>query len=114
MKGIEELVPLGPLHQPANIAGIKACQAVMPNKPNVAVFDTAFHQTMPAKAYMYALPYEYYQKYGIRKYGGRDAEVPGQEAGGLQVHHLPSGQRLFPERDCGRQGCGYLHGSDPA
>ena len=50
MKGIEDLVPLGPLHQPANIAGIKACQAVMPAKPNVAVFDTAFHQTMPKKA----------------------------------------------------------------
>ena len=51
MRGIEDLVPLGPLHQPANIAGIKACQAVMPTKPNVAVFDTAFHQTMPKKAF---------------------------------------------------------------
>ena len=69
MKGIEELVPLGPLHQPANIAGIKACQAVMPTKPNVAVFDTAFHQTMPQKAYLYGLPYEYYEKYKVRRYG---------------------------------------------
>ena len=119
MKGIEELVPLGPLHQPANIAGIKACQAVMPNKPNVAVFDTAFHQTMPKKAFLYGVPYEYYTSLKVRRHEpplhrGRDAEVPGQEAGGLQVHHLPPGQRLFPERDCGRQGCGYLHGSDPA
>ena len=69
MKGIEDLVPLGPLHQPANIAGIKACQAVMPTKPNVAVFDTAFHQTMPPKAYLYGLPLDYYKKYKVRRYG---------------------------------------------
>ena len=69
MKGIEELVPLGPLHQPANIAGIKACQAVMPNKPNVAVFDTAFHQTMPKKAFLYGVPYEYYTSLKVRRYG---------------------------------------------
>ena len=59
MAAIEECNPLAPLHNPANITGIKACQAVMPGVPMVAVFDTAFHQTMPAKAYMYALPYEY-------------------------------------------------------
>ena len=69
MKGIEELVPLGPLHQPANIAGIKACQAVMPTKPNVAVFDTAFHQTMPKKAFLYGVPYEYYTSLKVRRYG---------------------------------------------
>ncbi len=69
MKGIEELVPLGPLHQPPNIAGIRACQQVMPGKPNVAVFDTAFHQTMPPKAYLYAVPYEYYTKFKVRRYG---------------------------------------------
>ena len=69
MKGIEELVPLGPLHQPANIAGIKACQAVMPTKPNVAVFDTAFHQTMPKKAFLYGVPYEYYTNLKVRRYG---------------------------------------------
>ena len=69
MKGIEELVPLGPLHQPANIAGIKACQSVMPTKPNVAVFDTAFHQTMPEKAYLYGVPYEYYKTLKVRRYG---------------------------------------------
>ena len=69
MKAIEELVPLGPLHQPPNIAGIKACQAVMPGKPNVAVFDTAFHQTMPPKAFLYAVPYEYYKTLKVRRYG---------------------------------------------
>ncbi|MBQ2989683.1 MAG: acetate kinase [Clostridia bacterium] len=69
MKAIEDLVPLGPLHQPPNIAGIKACQAVMPGKPNVAVFDTAFHQTMPPKAYLYAIPYEYYTNLKVRRYG---------------------------------------------
>lgn len=69
MKGIEDLVPLGPLHQPANIAGIKACQAVMPTKPNVAVFDTAFHQTMPKKAFLYGVPYEYYKDLKVRRYG---------------------------------------------
>ncbi|MBR5289092.1 MAG: acetate/propionate family kinase, partial [Clostridia bacterium] len=60
---------LGPLHQPPNIAGIKACQAVMPGKPNVAVFDTAFHQTMPPKAFLYAIPYEYYKNLKVRRYG---------------------------------------------
>ena len=69
MMAIEELVPLGPLHQPPNIAGIKACQAVMPGKPNVAVFDTAFHQTMPPKAFLYAVPYEYYKTLKVRRYG---------------------------------------------
>ncbi len=59
----------GPLHNPANLTGIKACQAIMKDVPQVAVFDTGFHQTMPDYAYMYALPYEYYEKYGIRRYG---------------------------------------------
>ena len=63
---IRELAPLAPLHNPANIIGIRACQALMPNVPMVGVFDTAFHQTMPEKAYLYGLPYEYYEKYGIR------------------------------------------------
>ena len=69
MKGIRECIPLAPLHNPANITGIEACKEVMPNTPMVAVFDTAFHQTMPGKAYMYAIPYEYYQNDGIRRYG---------------------------------------------
>lgn len=66
---VRECFDLGPLHNPANLIGIEACEEAMPDKPQVAVFDTAFHQTMPQKAYMYALPYEYYEKYNIRKYG---------------------------------------------
>ena len=69
MAAIEECIPLAPLHNPANITGIKACQKVMPGVPMVAVFDTAFHQTMPAKSYIYALPYEYYEKDKVRRYG---------------------------------------------
>ncbi len=66
---VKECYPVAPLHNPANIIGIEAVEELMPGTPNVAVFDTAFHQTMPAKAYMYALPYEDYEKYGIRRYG---------------------------------------------
>ncbi|MBM7644817.1 acetate kinase [Scopulibacillus daqui] len=69
LKAIEEVSDLAPLHNPANITGIKAFQKVLPNVPAVAVFDTAFHQTMPEKSFLYSLPYEYYEKYGIRKYG---------------------------------------------
>ena len=69
MAAIEECNPLAPLHNPANIIGIRACQELMPGTPMVAVFDTAFHQTMPAAAYMYALPYEYYEKDKVRRYG---------------------------------------------
>ncbi len=68
-KAIEECSALAPLHNPANLLGIDACRELMPNVPMVAVFDTAFHQTMPKCAYMYAIPQEYYKKYGIRKYG---------------------------------------------
>ena len=66
---IEKCIPLGPLHNPANIIGIKACQELMPGVPMVAVFDTAFHQTMPPVAYTYAIPYEYYEKDKVRRYG---------------------------------------------
>lgn len=69
MKAIEECIPLAPLHNPANITGIRACQKVMGGVPMVAVFDTAFHQTMPEKAYLYALPYEYYEQDKVRRYG---------------------------------------------
>ena len=69
MASLEECVKLAPLHNPANIIGINACKSLMPNTSMVAVFDTAFHQTMPKTAYMYPLPYELYTKYGIRKYG---------------------------------------------
>ncbi|MGB3750300.1 MAG: acetate kinase [Arcobacteraceae bacterium] len=66
---MKDLIPLAPLHNPANIMGMEICAELMPGVPNVAVFDTAFHQTMPDYAYMYALPYEQYTKHGIRKYG---------------------------------------------
>lgn len=112
MKGIEELVPLGPLHQPANIAGIKACQAVMPNKPNVAVFDTAFHQTMPKKAFLYGVPYEYYTSLKVRRYGfhgtshrfvsKRAAQMLGSADGkGLKliICHLGNGSSLSAVKD---------------
>ena len=69
IKAIEECIPLAPLHNPPNLIGINACKEVMGDVPMVAVFDTAFHQSMPSKSYMYAVPYEYYQKYKIRRYG---------------------------------------------
>jgi len=69
MAAIEECNDLAPLHNPANLIGIRACQELMPKAPMVAVFDTAFHQTMPEKAYIYGLPYDYYKKYKVRRYG---------------------------------------------
>lgn len=69
LNGIEEVSELAPLHNPANIVGIKSFLEVLPNVPAVAVFDTAFHQTMPEQSFLYSLPYEYYEEYGIRKYG---------------------------------------------
>ncbi len=68
-KVIRECFDLGPLHNPANLIGIEACEEAMPGKPNVAVFDTAFGMAMPEKAYLYAIPYEYYEKYKVRRYG---------------------------------------------
>ena len=69
IKDIEKCAAFAPLHNPAAVQGILACKELMPNTPMVAVFDTAFHQTMPKQSYMYTIPYEYYEKYGIRKYG---------------------------------------------
>ncbi|NJP41741.1 acetate kinase [Oscillospiraceae bacterium HV4-5-C5C] len=82
IEAIKDCIPLGPLHNPANLAGIEACQKAMPGKPQVAVFDTAFHQTMPEEAYMYALPYSYYEDYGVRRYGfhGTSHQYVSQEA----------------------------------
>ena len=68
-KAVEECNDLAPIHNPANLIGVEACEKLMPGTPMVAVFDTAFHQTMPEKAYMYGLPYEYYEKYKVRRYG---------------------------------------------
>ena len=69
IEALEECVELAPLHNPPNLLGIAACKELMPDTPMVAVFDTAFHQTMPPESYIYAIPYEYYEKYGIRRYG---------------------------------------------
>ncbi|SFC37585.1 acetate/propionate family kinase [Butyrivibrio sp. YAB3001] len=103
IKAIEEVSDLAPLHNPANLIGIRACQKVMPGVPMVAVFDTAFHQTMPENAYLYGLPYTYYEKYGIRRYGfhgtshsyvsKRAAEILGKDAKDLKmiVCHLGNG-----------------------
>ncbi len=103
IKAIEECNDLAPLHNPANLIGIDACKSLMPDTPMVAVFDTAFHQTMPEEAYMYGLPYEYYQKYKIRRYGfhgtshsyvsKRAAEVLGVDYSTLKtiVCHLGNG-----------------------
>jgi len=81
LKDLKSYIPLGPLHMPANIQGIEACMEVMPDKQNVAIFDTAFHATMPDYAYMYAVPYSWCKDYGIRKYGfhGTSHEFIGKE-----------------------------------
>ena len=106
MAAIEECNPLAPLHNPANIIGIKACQALMPGTPMVAVFDTAFHQTMPPKAYMYALPYAYYENDKVRRYGfhgtshkyvsGRAAAMLGKKPEELKLIscHLGNGSSI--------------------
>ena len=103
---IEECFKLAPLHNPANMIGIKACEELMPNTPMVAVFDTAFHGTMPEDAYLYALPYELYEKHGIRKYGFHGtshkyvsqtcAEVMGRDIKDLKIItcHLGNGASL--------------------
>lgn len=106
MKAIEECNDLAPLHNPANLIGINSCKAIMPNVPMVAVFDTAFHQTMPKKAYLYGLPLEYYEKYKVRRYGfhgtshdfvsKRAAEMLGKNRDDLKiiVCHLGNGASI--------------------
>lgn len=106
LKGIEDNVEIAPLHNPPNIMGIKACQRLLPNVKQVAVFDTAFHQTMPAESYIYALPYEYYEKYKIRRFGfhgtshryitKRAAEVLGKDLNevNLITCHLGNGSSI--------------------
>ncbi len=106
LKEIEECNDLAPLHNPANLIGINACRELMPNVPMVGVFDTAFHQTMPRVAYLYGLPYEYYKKYHIRRYGfhgtshsyvsKRAAEILGKKPEDLKtiVCHLGNGASI--------------------
>ena len=103
IKAIEECNDLAPLHNPANLIGINSCKEIMPNVPMVAVFDTAFHQTMPKKAFLYGLPYEYYDKYKVRRYGfhgtshdfvsNRAGEILGKKREDLKivVCHLGNG-----------------------
>ena len=109
IKAIEDCIPLGPLHNPANLMGIRACQAVMPNTPQVAVFDTAFHMTMPPKAYRYAIPTEYYKNDDIRRYGfhgtshkyvaRRTAELVGKKEFKMINCHLGNGSSLSAIKD---------------
>lgn len=106
LQAIEECNDLAPLHNPANLIGINSCKAIMPKIPMVAVFDTAFHQTMPKKAYLYGLPYEYYEKYKVRRYGfhgtshdfvsKRAAEIIGKNRDDLKiiVCHLGNGASI--------------------
>ena len=106
---IEKCIPLGPLHNPANLMGIRACQAVMPKTPQVAVFDTAFHMTMPPKAYRYAIPTEYFEKDDIRRYGfhgtshkyvaRRTAELVGKKEFKMINCHLGNGSSLAAIKD---------------
>ena len=105
-KAIEDCNDLAPLHNPANLIGVNSCKVIMPNVPMVAVFDTAFHQTMPKKAYLYGLPYEYYEKYKVRRYGfhgtshdfvsKRAAEILGKNRDDLKiiVCHLGNGASI--------------------
>ncbi len=106
---IKKCIPLGPLHNPANLMGIEACQAVMPSTPQVAVFDTAFHMTMPPKAYRYAIPTEYFKNDDIRRYGfhgtshkyiaRRTAELVGKTAFKMVNCHLGNGSSLSAVKD---------------
>ncbi len=105
-EGMRECIPLAPLHNPANLIGIEACEKVMPNVPQVGVFDTAFHQTMPEEAFLYGIPYEYYEKYKIRRYGfhgtshnyvsGKAAEMLGKPIEQLKIItcHLGNGSSV--------------------
>ncbi len=109
IQAIKKCIPLGPLHNPANLMGIEACQAVMPKTPQVAVFDTAFHMTMPPKAYRYAIPTEYYENDSIRRYGfhgtshkyvaRRTAELVGKTEFKMVNCHLGNGSSMAAIKD---------------
>ena len=109
IKAIKKCIPLGPLHNPANLMGIEACQAIMPNTPQVAVFDTAFHMTMPPKAYRYAIPTEYYENDDIRRYGfhgtshkyvaRRTAQLVGKTEFKMVNCHLGNGSSMSAIKD---------------
>ncbi|SFA78422.1 acetate kinase [Acetitomaculum ruminis DSM 5522] len=92
-KVIKDCIPLGPLHNPANLMGIEACEAAMPGTPNVAVFDTAFGMGMEESAYLYAIPYKYYEKYGIRRYGFHGTSHKFVSGEIIKFANLPEGHR---------------------
>ena len=108
---LKECIDLAPLHNPAGIIGIEACKKVMPGKPMVAVFDTTFHQTMPKEKYVYPIPYKYYEKYGVRKYGAhgtshlyvsqRLAEIENKSLEGTKIVtcHLGQGSSICAIKD---------------
>ncbi|QKJ22055.1 acetate/propionate family kinase [Poseidonibacter lekithochrous] len=106
---LKELIPLAPLHNPAHIIGIEICKELMPTKPNVAVFDTAFHQTMPASSFMYAVPYEDYKEHKVRKYGfhgtshfyvsDQAKQMLNKEDSKVIVCHLGNGSSICAVRD---------------
>ena len=119
---VEECNELAPLHNPANLIGIRACQELMPDVPMVGVFDTAFHQTMPRKAFLYGLPYEYYEKYKVRRYGFhgtshqfciqsmcRVSETGSEKQ---QDYCSASWKRSICQCCIKWRMCGYFHGSD--
>ena len=111
IEGIKAAITFAPLHNPGHLQGIYACQSALPGKPNVVVFDTAFHQSMPKEHYIYPIPYEYYEKYGVRKYGahgtshkyvsGRTAELLGKDIKDLKIIscHIGQGASLCAVKD---------------
>jgi len=111
MSVLQECIELAPLHNPANIMGIEACQSLMPEVPQIGVFDTAFHQSMPSRAFLYAIPYEYYQKYKVRRYGfhgtshkyvaRRAQQLLGRSDGSLRIItcHLGNGSSVTAVKD---------------
>ncbi|KEJ91768.1 acetate/propionate family kinase [Synergistes jonesii] len=123
LKGIEEVIPLAPLHNPANLQGLKAVMEVLPGKPNVVVFDTAFHQTMPPKAYIYGIPYEHYEKNRVRRYGfhgtshgyvaRRAAEILGRDIKDLKIVtcHLGNGSSITAVKDGMSVGTSFGYGT---
>lgn len=123
LKGIEEVIPLAPLHNPANLQGLKAVMEVLPGKPNVVVFDTAFHQTMPPKAYIYGIPYEHYEKNRVRRYGfhgtshgyvaRRAAEILSRDIKDLKIVtcHLGNGSSITAVKDGMSVGTSFGYGT---
>ncbi len=112
IKALEECVAMAPLHNPPNLMGIAACRELMPKTPMVGVFDTAFHQTMPPESYIYAIPYEYYEKYGIRKYGfhGTSHQYVAQRAAEILGKNIKDMKIITCHLGNGASVCAIKHG----